>query len=280
MNNQLDAIVKSMATSELNYDIQKIQTEHRLKLAQFWGIKKGDKVLEIGCGQGDTTAVLAALVGENGAVHGIDIASPDYGAPLTLGESMQQLQNSQLGSRITVEFECDILSGEIDFPDNSFDVVVLSHSSWYMSSADQLEQILSKLKKWGKKLCFAEWDTRITDSAQLPHFLAVLIQAQYECFKTDSLSNIRTLFTPMDCMEIAEKAGWRIIEETSIHSPALQDGEWEVYQTIDDYQDSLASIVDIPAKFKTLIESQIKLLEASAKANTLKPMAAFTFTAE
>lgn len=71
---------------EDNAAIQYIQTEHRLKLGLFWGIKEGSRVLEIGCGQGDTTAVLAHLVGENGYVHGVDIAPEDYGAPLTVGK--------------------------------------------------------------------------------------------------------------------------------------------------------------------------------------------------
>ncbi|MBW9235691.1 class I SAM-dependent methyltransferase, partial [Leptospira santarosai] len=60
--------------------IQSIQTQHRLKLAEVWGIKDGKRVLEIGCGQGDTTAVLAYLVGDKGFVHGIDIAPTNYGS--------------------------------------------------------------------------------------------------------------------------------------------------------------------------------------------------------
>ncbi|WP_158095089.1 hypothetical protein [Gottfriedia luciferensis] len=44
----------------------------------------------------------------------------------------------------------------------------------------------------------AEWDTRISSIEQYPHLLAILIQAQYESFKQNSESNIRTLFTPND----------------------------------------------------------------------------------
>jgi len=47
-----------MASNESMEDIQRTQTDHRLKLVQFWGIKEGSRVLEIGCGQGDTTAIL------------------------------------------------------------------------------------------------------------------------------------------------------------------------------------------------------------------------------
>ena len=41
-------------------------------------------MLEIGCGQGDTTVVLADAVGENGSVVALDPGSPDYGMFLFL----------------------------------------------------------------------------------------------------------------------------------------------------------------------------------------------------
>lgn len=55
------------------------QMEHRVDLVQYWDIQPGSRVLEIGCGQGDTTTVLADAVGEHGHVDAIDPGSPDYG---------------------------------------------------------------------------------------------------------------------------------------------------------------------------------------------------------
>lgn len=275
----VEYVVNCMAASESNPDIQRIQTEHRLKLAEFWGITEGSKVLEIGCGQGDTTAVLAYLVGENGLVQGIDIASPDYGAPITLGDSIRYLKESVLGKQIKVQFETDILSPDVDFPEEYFDFVVLSHSSWYLHSFEELQNILFKLKKWGKTLCFAEWDTRIQTSEQVPHFLSVLIQAQYECFKNSSLSNVRTLITPMDVQKIAETVGWKMVKETSIHSPKLQDGEWEIQHVLTNYSEELNAASDMPSKFQSLILSQIKLLDDAMRNSVIKPMSTFAFIA-
>lgn len=279
-NNVLDYIVTCMATSSLDSNIQRIQTAHRMKLAEFWGIKEGCKVLEIGCGQGDTTAVLAYLVGDTGFVHGIDIATPEYGSPITLGDSIDFLKKTELGHRIKIDFEVDILSPEVHFPEGHFDFIILSHSSWYLNSSEVLLAILRKLKKWGKTLCFAEWDTRIQSDQQLPHFLAVLIQAQYECFKDSSISNVRTLLTPMDISEITKKAGWNIVDETSIYSSNLQDGEWEVKQTLIDFQDELNAISNMmPARLHTLIKSEIKLLKELVSNREIPPLPTYCFIA-
>lgn len=276
----LEEILECMATSVKMYDIQKIQTEHRIKLAKFWGICNGEKVLEIGCGQGDTTAVLAYFVGEEGFVNGVDIASPDYGAPITVGQSAEYLRKSKLGKQIKMDYEIDVLDDKISFPEHYFDIVVLSHCSWYMKSYEELESILAKARSWGKRLCFAEWDTRVNSIEQYPHFLAVLIQAQYECFKASSFANVRTLFTPMDIKRAAESSGWSIDNETSILSENMQDGKWECDIVRNDYKDEINKLSEVPIKLKELINSEVDLLQSYVQVNGVKCMSTFAFTAK
>lgn len=62
-----------------NFGIQLSQTNHRLQILHCFPISLGSRVLEIGCGQGDTTAVLAELVGESGHVTAVDPADLSYG---------------------------------------------------------------------------------------------------------------------------------------------------------------------------------------------------------
>jgi len=270
-----------MPINEFDLTIQKVQTEHRLKLVDFWNIKAGSKVLEIGCGQGDTTAVLAYTVGETGFVHGIDIASPDYGSPVTLGESMSFLRNSPLGNRIKINFELDILKEEVDFPEKFFDYIVLSHCSWYLKSHEEFLEMLKKIKKWTNVLCFAEWDTRVQTNEQLPHLLSVLIQAQYECFVENSLSNVRTLFTQKDIQQIAEDAGWEIITEKTIDSTHLQDGKWEIEYTLTDCKESIKTTDhQLSEKYKALIQSEIYLLEDARDQNKTTSMNTYAFIAK
>lgn len=280
MGECIEEIIACMASSNGMSDIQRIQTEHRLRLARFWAIQEGSKILEIGCGQGDTTAVLAYLVGEGGFVHGVDVASPNYGSPLTVGESAAYLMNSTLGKRIKMEFEVDVLSPTVDFPDEFFDRIVLSHCSWYLKSLEELGALLRKVSRWGKQLCFAEWDPRINTIEQLPHLLAVLIQAQYECFKEVSESNVRTLFTPFDVKLLAEDAGWEITSETIVSSSELQDGNWEIDKTLTDYNAELNGIRHLPPKLKSLIQSEANLLEELKEITISRPMATYAFLAQ
>src|SRR5699024_4900505 len=123
--------------------IQQIQLQHRLDLVKAFGIKKGMRVLEIGCGQGDTTAALADAVGEKGRVVALDIASRDYGAPLTLGEASERINETTLGDRIEFHFETDFDTFKSE---DRFDVAVLSHCSWYFTHPDDLRRYFKKLR--------------------------------------------------------------------------------------------------------------------------------------
>ncbi|MEK5522827.1 SAM-dependent methyltransferase [Heyndrickxia sporothermodurans] len=280
MNKQvLETIVDCMAANIEMRDIQRIQTKHRMKLVEFWEIEKGDKVLEIGCGQGDTTAVLAYYVGESGLVQGVDIGSESYGSPVSLGDSAMYLTHSKLGKQINMNFNVDILSPEIDFPDGYFDCIVLSHCSWYLKSKKELFEILSKIKKWGKKLCFAEWDTNIHKIEQYSHFLSILIQAQLESFKDNSESNVRTLFTPNEIIKIAKHAGWTITNETSIFSPDIQDGQWEIHNVLTEFDEELQKNGELPIKLKELLQSEKNMLEEHIKVNKIIPLSVYAFTA-
>jgi len=276
----LNEIVACMAINGEDVLTQEIQTAHRLRLAEFWGITPGDRILEIGCGQGDTTAVLAYLTGADGYVHAIDQAFPDYGAPLTLGQAAAHLQQSPLGGRIHFEFGKDLSSAEADDPEHRYDIIVLSHCSWYFQSSEQLAAVLQKVRKWGKKLCFAEWDTRITDASQLPHALAAFIQAQIEAFKEGSNSNIRTLFTPADLRDLIRQAGWTITAEDSIHSPLLQDGRWEVGFTLHESMQEAADVPGIPSRLTKLVQSQIRLLQEISTLQSIPPMPTLLLVAE
>ncbi|MCL2403918.1 MAG: methyltransferase domain-containing protein [Defluviitaleaceae bacterium] len=270
-------IISMLNLNGQDADIYKIQLMHRLKLIDFWGIKPGKHVFEVGCGQGDTTTALAHVVGANGQVYGIDIAPPTYGAPETLGQARDRILNSAIANRVQMHFNFDVLQNYGDFKPGQFDYAVLSHCLWYLSSYDELVKLLSTVKKFCKKLCIAEWNPAINLPTQLPHYNAVLIQAICESFASTSFSNIKTMFYPTDIINAVNKSGWTVQKTQNIYTQEMQDGMWEVSTVTQEYKNRIKSIPTIPHKLRALLLSQIDEL---CSADNIKPMSAFCLVAE
>lgn len=256
-------------------EIQRAQTEHRLKLIEFWGIPEGAHVLEAGCGQGDTLAAIAYAVGRHGHVQGIDIASPDDGAPETLGQARERLMKNPLGTRMDIKLGADITNPAVHF-EKIFDYAVLSHCLWYFSSFEELNDILKALRKHARHLCIAEWNPAIDLPEQMAHRNAVSIQAVCECFKSGVHSNVRTMFYPSDIMKAVAMAGWTISQTENIYSPDMQDGQWETSAAISIYPSEIEKLDHVPIKLRQLLLSQIEELK---QAEDIKPMPVFCLTA-
>ncbi|MBQ7756276.1 MAG: methyltransferase domain-containing protein [Oscillospiraceae bacterium] len=272
----IDSILSVYYKDKVTQEIYKAQSEHRLRLIDFWGIKEGDKVLEIGCGQGDTTVALAVKVGENGFVHGLDIADEDYGSPETIGKARKRILNSDVGKRIKMSFGCDLLNDDIIFDDDEFDVVVLSHCLWYFPDYEILEKILKKVKKYAKRVCIAEWNPLITNTNQLYHLHAAQIQSAVESFIENSDSNIQTMFYPNDIKTAVVSAGFKISDTSSIYSDDVYDAKWEVDMTLSAYPKKINRNENIPDRLKELLLSQI---QAMREAKEIKPIAYYVLNA-
>jgi SAM-dependent methyltransferase len=203
------------------------QNSHRANLVKIWSISPGSKILEIGCGQGDCTDVLAHTVGPTGHIDAVDPAPLDYGAPETLGQAQTRLSQGPIGSRITwhqaapVEFLASV--GE-----NVYDVAVLCHSIWYFGSTAIVLDTLRALKGKARKLCIAEYALSATEAYAMPHVLAALARMSLEAHKTVSEENIRSALAPNAIRDIAIESGWKLLSEKKIvPEEGLEDGRWE-----------------------------------------------------
>lgn len=272
----IDSILSVYYKDKVTQQIHKAQSLHRLKLIDFWGIKEGDRVLEIGCGQGDTTIALAVKVGEKGFVHGLDIADDSYGSPETIGKARKRILNSDIGKRIKMTFDCNLLNDDIIFDDDEFDVVVLSHCLWYFPDYEIFEKILKKVKKYAKRVCIAEWNPLITNTNQLYHLHAAQIQSVVESFIENSDSNIQTMFYPNDIKTAVVSAGYKISDTISIYSDDVYDAKWEVDMTLSAYPKKISRNENIPDKLKELLLSQIQEMR---EAKEIKPMASYVLNA-
>ena len=271
-------IAAAMAAAEGSPDVQLAQTRYRAALVTGLGIPAGASVLEVGCGQGDMTAVLAEAVGPEGRVVAVDIADPSYGAPVTLGQSAERLLATELGPRIEFRFNVDVLDEAVDFPEDGFDCVVLAHCSWYFASLEQLERTLARVRRWARTLCFTEWDLTPVDRGQLPHLLAVLIQGQIEASGSRGNGNVRAPFSREGLLRLLPAAGWEPTATRTEDTAGLQDADWEVGACSALLQDA-ERMAALPLPMRELVLSQADVLRSLAVRRGNTPLPAYTVLA-
>ncbi|MFB6890172.1 methyltransferase domain-containing protein [Kitasatospora sp. NPDC056327] len=271
-------LVKAMAAAGHSPHAQLVQTRHRASLVESWDVEPGATVLELGCGQGDMTAVLADAVGPEGRVVAVDVADPSYGAPVTLGESAARLAASPLGPRIDFRFGTDVRDLSVDFPSDAFDHVVLAHCSWYFASLGQLRDTLARVRPWARRLWFTEWDLTPSSGDRLAHLLAVLIQGWIEAAGSHGEGNIRTPFSRETLLRLLPEVGWTADGDGWADTDGLQDADWEITACLD-LIDGGERLATLPEPVRHLVLSQTDVLRAIAAPHGNHPLAAYWVTA-
>ncbi len=253
MHKKVQQFIKTYQLFE-NDQIQQVQLQHRFALVEAFTIQPGMRVLEIGCGQGDTTVVLADAVGADGHVIAIDIAPGDYGAPFTLSQAHERIQASPLGARISFHVETDFLAFELTEP---VDVIVLSHCSWYFKSQEQLKRYFERMSKLNVRVCVAEWDLRFTSISQRSHFCAVSILALYSAY-IENEGNIQQVLNQEQLKKIAENNQFTLTHEAVIDASFLQDGAWEkdyANHVISEFATAPESIQSLVSTYRDVMNS-------------------------
>jgi SAM-dependent methyltransferase len=273
-----EEIALLMASGASGSLVQLGQTRFRHRLVTHWAIAEGSRVLEIGCGQGDTTAVLADAVGIEGRVVAVDIGEPSYGAPITVGDSARHLSDGPLGGRIEFHFSFNALDPKNAFPDDSFDAIVLAHCSWYFDSTDKLKAMLEHIRPWSRRLCISEWDLEPKSFDQVGHLLAVLIQGQIEAYKTDSKANIRSPYSKESVLSLLGEAGWVVESLTSIDSSELSDSAWEIDACLSSSARE-SNHWGLPKKLQDLVGCQLDILSGFSRAHPSRSLPSFSIVA-
>ncbi|KAK3490022.1 hypothetical protein B0T13DRAFT_519574 [Neurospora crassa] len=167
----------------------------RLSILSQWSIPPGSRVLDIGCGQGDSSLVLAMELGPTCHVTGIDTAPPDYGTPLNISESQEKILQSALGGRLSFYNQVDAAtffnstSTSTTASDKTFDVATACHSLFYFPSSASVISLFQELAAANiRKVYVAEYDSKHTSFpvTQTPHILAAKAQALYFAYKADA----------------------------------------------------------------------------------------------
>lgn len=211
---------------------------HRIKLVHdCWRVQDSPslKVLDIGCGQGYTTSALAYFLGNSGHVKGLDPGEPTYGAPITLQQAQEYMQQSKLGKQLS--FARATLPGFLKSDgSSSWDAAVFCHSLWYFTNNAQISEQFSAAAQGGiKQLMLAEYTWETDSKEQLPHQLAAQAQVLLHRLKKHDGGgmkagepNIRGGLEFGELVALAEGQGWRVARRGIVSPPeGMRDGYWE-----------------------------------------------------
>jgi ubiquinone/menaquinone biosynthesis C-methylase UbiE len=121
-------------------------------------VSDGEKVLDIGCGTGETSLLAAAKVGESGAVLGVDISAPmlDHAKLRAKDQGLSNVSFSVGDAQV------DDLGGDIDLMLSRFGVM------FFEDPAAAFSNIRKHMASRGR-LCFACWQSpALNDWVSLP----------------------------------------------------------------------------------------------------------------
>jgi SAM-dependent methyltransferase len=226
------------------------QFSHRLQIVQFWGISPGSRVLELGCGQGDTTIALAHAVGPTGHIDAVDPGSPDYGTP-PLKDAQAYILSSPIGDRITFHRATATAYAET-YTGPAYDYIVLAHSIWYFENPSIFPSLISALAphlsaEKNTKLCLAEWSLRSSSLDSIPHVWTALLRSLLEAKRpAPSSANIRAVLSPSQLKSITtSNSELRLLrEKTGETEQLMMDGYWEVDYTLRKREIHVKRLVD------------------------------------
>lgn len=197
----------------------------RLAIVGAWDIKPGARILDIGCGQGESAVTLAHMLGPDTAVHAIDPGLPDYGSPYTLSQSWDHISTkTELGRRI--HFHSADAAAFFQSPtgrslaeSQSLDGATLCHSLWYFPDGGSVGDVFQTLSRAGvRRVYLAEYAFEASSLDQEPHFLAAKSQALFQAYKVPRPAgrftlNIRAAPDIGYIKDSCEKAGYSVARQ-------------------------------------------------------------------
>lgn len=249
---KLEILLSSTLYDESLRDLAYVpRFKHRLSILKAWSIPQGSQILDIGCGQGESTLALALELGARSRITGIDTARPDYGLPYTVSQAQTHSLSSALGRRIQFhrqDPETHLFSptaatdGEqpnVQAPaDHTYDAAVLCHSIWYFPDRATVAALFQTLSRAGiPRLYLADYDYSGSLPEQQPHVLSALSQALFHAYKVPREAgrftlNIRAAPPATDVLKAAREAGFEVVREgVVVPDRGMLEGHFEARYT-------------------------------------------------
>jgi len=138
-----------LTTVEWLLDHHKTKLQERRETVDDLNLKPGDVVLDLGCGPGLWTHLLAEKVKPNGRVVGLDF-SPDL-----INYAMENLKKDPLSN--IIEFRKDDFY-DISFKENTFDLVFFGNCFAYVSGYFKVLEEIKRVTKKGGRIAAKDFD--------------------------------------------------------------------------------------------------------------------------
>ncbi len=210
---------------ELNYNPY---ITSKLRICRFFGINKGWKVMDVGCGSCGTSVVAASLTGIEGKVLAVDqseeeiIRCTKYVAKM----GFEEIIETRLADVLNLEFENDY-----------FDMILLLYSPQFLGYLEDLKKVLLKARNWSRRIGIADHipfpTTRNESIYLLFSWLTSDVARVSMGKKTDRLLH------PEEIKNALSMTHWKIVKERKKYQRRIfgQNGQWR--KTSNDYLNRL-----------------------------------------
>jgi methionine biosynthesis protein MetW len=167
-----------------------------LQIIASW-IEPGTKVLDLGCGEGD----LLSFLKNHKQVDGTGIERAEAKVAQCIEKGLSVLQG-------------DINEEVLDYPDNTFDFVIVSQTLQQVYEPDKLIKALLRIGKKGIVSFpnFSHWGVRL--QLLRTGYAPITRQLPYEWYDTP---NIRVI-TIKDFRKFSKEVGFKILKEVAINT--------------------------------------------------------------
>jgi len=208
------------------------------KLAKFLNEKQGRRILDVGTGAGNFISLIKSVYANYEEIIGIDY--------LEIAVSSAQknfIEDDKVSFKVM-----DAL--QMDFPDESFDIVCLSNSLHHLVNVHAILQEMERVLKPGGYILIGEMINNDLDARQISHLKLHHFAAKLDRIKGDVHNDT---YSDIEIIEILRKEStldlsdsWRLEYQ---RSPGNSDEEIEYYINV---LDQLVSRVIDPMKKKEL----------------------------
>ncbi len=174
----------------------------KLRICRFFGIKKGWRIVDIGCGSGGTSVAAASLVGRRGKVLAIDRSEEEISRCINYVKRMgfEEIVETRLANVLDLKFESDY-----------FDMALLLYSPQFLGYSEDLKEVLSTIKHWTVRIGVADHipvPSKYDESVYLLfNWLSNDVARVSMGKKTDRL------FHPVEIRNALNITGWKIVKE-------------------------------------------------------------------